>query len=109
MKNKILKLLIIISGLIVLVGILLFCGADSLIDETTSSTTLLSIFGVIAFRIMTIICTVGLVALIWLIYGIVILIKQIKEGKISKGICICIILASIGIIYFGIIFIKIMS
>lgn len=81
MKNKTTKILTIISVIIIGIGIVCWFGTNSLINETDNIALLFSLFGAIALRLLVVVITVGIIAIMWLIYGIVILCKRIKNGN----------------------------
>ena len=81
MKNKTTKILCIISIIVFVLGILCWLGTNSLINQTDNITFLLSLFGAIALRLLIVAITIGIIAIMWLIYGIIILYKRIKSGS----------------------------
>lgn len=81
MKNKTTKILAIISVVILGLGVICWFGTNSLINESDNVALLFSLFGAIALRLLIVSITGGLIGLIWLIYGIIILIKKIKSGQ----------------------------
>lgn len=103
MKNKTTKILLIISLIILGLGIICWFGADSLINETDNVTYLFSIFGMMALKLLVACITGGLISLIWLIYGIIILLKKIKTGQFKyKNLLIIVISFIIIIILFNV-------
>lgn len=109
MKNKTVKILTIISMIIVVFGILYWFGTDTLINENDSFTFLLSLFGSIALRLLVVICTIGTIALIWLIYGIIILVKKIKKGKFKKRNFVIVLLFGLLVIVSSVTFFSIVN
>lgn len=81
MKNKIVKILTVISVITLGLGIVLWFGTDSLINETDTITYIISLFGTVALKLLVVIATVGIIALIWLVYGIVIIFQKIKKRQ----------------------------
>lgn len=93
MKNKTIKILSIISGIILLMGIICWFGTNPLLDETDTIISLFSVFATIAVRTLIILLTGGIIASIWLIYGIIILFKKIKNNNVKfKNIIVIVIL-----------------
>lgn len=84
MKNKTIKILTVISIVIMIIGTMCWFGTDALINESDSFTLLISLFGSIALRLLVVICTIGAIVLIWLIYAIIVLIKKIRQEDFKK-------------------------
>ena len=84
MKNKTIKILTVISIVIMIIGTMCWFGTDALINKSDSFTLLISLFGSIALRLLVVICTIGAIVLIWLIYAIIVLIKKIRQGDFKK-------------------------
>ncbi len=80
MKNKTTKILLIISMVIILIGVVGWFGVNSLIDESDNVTLLFSLMGSVALRLLIVVLAFGLIALMWLVYGIVILFKKNKSN-----------------------------
>lgn len=83
MKKKVPKILFIISIIIFSLGILCWFGIELLINETDDVTLLLSMFGILALKLLIFFITIGVVALIWFIYGMIILCQKIENGEIA--------------------------
>ena len=98
MKNKTTKILTIISLIILGLGIISWFGTDSLVTETDNITSFFSILGMAAFKIFVVSITFGLIGLIWLIYGIIIVLKKINSGQIKYKNFIIVIISLILII-----------
>ena len=81
MKNKATKVLTVLSVIIIGIGIVCWFGTNSLINETDNIALLFSLFGAIALRLLIVGITIGIIVIMWLIYGIVILCKRIKSGN----------------------------
>ena len=109
MKNKTVKILTIISMIIVVFGILCWFGTDTLINENDSFTFLLSLFGSIALRLLVVICTIGAIALIWLIYGIINLAKKITKGDFKKRNFVIVLLFGLLVVVSSVTLISLMN
>jgi len=83
MKNKATKVLIALSVIITGIGIVCWFGTNLLINETNNIALLFSLFGATALRLLIVGITIGIITIMWLIYGIVILCKRIKSGNIK--------------------------
>lgn len=92
MKNKVVKILSIITIVILIIGIMCFIGADELINETNSVIEFIGLLGTVAIKLTVISYTLGIISLIWLIYAIIVLINKIKKGEFKKRNIIIIIL-----------------
>ena len=84
MKNKTVKVLAIISITIIIIGILCWFGTDLIINQNDSFALLITLFGALALRLFIVICIVSSISLMWLIYGIIILIKKIRYTDQKK-------------------------
>lgn len=82
-KNKTIKILTIISIIIMGIGIVCWFETNSLINETDDIVLLFSLFGTIALKLLIVSITIEIIVIMWLIYGIVILCKQIKNGNLK--------------------------
>lgn len=82
-KAKTPKILLIVSLLIAFLGILSWYGTEFLIDKTDSIIFLLSLFTSTALKLLIVIITVGVIALLWLIYGLILLYGKIKRGDLK--------------------------
>ena len=92
MKNKVVKILSIATIIILMIGTLCFIGADEIIDEYNTVTHFMSLLGCLTLKLMIIAYTLGIISLIWLIYGVIILVKKIKQRNLKKQNLIIIIL-----------------
>lgn len=82
-KNKTIKILAIVSFVILVLGIIIWFLIGSSISHTNDLAQAISIVSALLFQIIVAIITVSLIALIWLIYGLIMLIKRIKDGKMN--------------------------
>lgn len=82
-KNKATKILLIISLVILVIGFAICFLIGSSISQTNDLAQVVTTIGALLFQVLTAIITVSSIVLIWLIYGLIILIKRIKEGKIN--------------------------
>lgn len=80
-KSKKSKALVIVSLIILIIGIACWFGIECLIDDSYSMACFSSKIGVTELKLFTITITVGLISLIWLIYGIAGIFKKNKDGK----------------------------
>lgn len=81
MKNKTVKTLTILSVIIMVIGIICWFLTNSLINEIDSITSLFYLFLILGLKLLIVVATIGIVAMIWLIYGIVVLWRQIKNDN----------------------------
>ena len=103
MKNRITKILLIISLIILGLGITFWFGTNSLVNENDNVPYLFSMFGMVALKLLVICITVGLIGLIWLIYGFLVLIKRIRISQFKYKNLIIFAISLIIIIIMGIV------
>ena len=105
MKNKITKILTIITIIIVGIGIVCWFGTNLLINETSNIALLFSVLGAVALRLLIVGTTIGIITLMWLIYGIVVLWKKIRDGEVKwKDFCIVFVLLLIILLIIRLLF-----
>ena len=97
MKNKVIKILAIVSFIVLLLGTILFFSANTFVDKLLYSKdsfmVIIGIMSALALKLLIIFVTFSIISLIWIIYGIVILIKKIKEKGINwKSILLLLLL-----------------
>lgn len=108
MKNKVVRVLLIISAIIILFGLLLGLGlTDSLLDEISyADGRLFQLFGVfelVTLRLLFIVASFGIVASIWLVYGFCVLFRKIKAENFKGKRLVLAILVIMPILAFGIV------
>ncbi len=89
MKDRTIKILLIISIIIIIIGLILgfplvdYFG-NTIINNSDRFTSLLGILGLVALRLIIIIVTFGIVIAIWLVYVIIILLCKVKSKIENK-------------------------
>lgn len=89
MKDRAIKILLIISIIIIIIGLILgfplvdYFG-NTIINNSDRFTSLLGILGLVALRLIIIIVTFGIVIAIWLVYVIIILLCKVKSKIENK-------------------------
>ena len=84
MKNKTTKVLTIVSTVIVVIGIILSFTTNLTIPEDNAILSIFSLYMSTIIKIFVIAFSIGIVCLIWIVYGIVKASKNIKKGENKK-------------------------
>ena len=97
--KKAAKILAIISAVILLIGVISLIATRTIVDDSNLITALFSIFGAIIIQILILSFTLGSIALIWLIFGLVVFIRRLKTDEKKWKDIVAIVILSIPIIF----------